>query len=284
MSAPKRLPARRRGLCTRGAVLLSGFAALGLLGCPSEAPRPKTPAESGLKPSDVTAPGAEQAVMPEVSMTDTAPSAPAPGAPAARELSPELKALYEKAMAAFAAGNIEEAKVLFEKVTRADAKAHQAYYSLGAVQERLGDKGAAGSYQKAFAIMPDYEPAIVAFGLMLAKQGAIDDADAFLTERRARMAKSANIAAALAEVKSLRKNTAEAQDVAQEALKIDPNCRAAMMVIARDHYRNRRLDLSLYALKAILDGFDEANPPRDKNNAEGHLLRGLIWLEQGLTV
>jgi tetratricopeptide (TPR) repeat protein len=56
-----------------------------------------------------------------------------------------------------------------------------------------------------------------------------------------------------------------------------------MVVIARDHYRNRRLDLALYALQAILDGFEPVseNPPRDKNNAEALLLRGLIYREQG---
>jgi tetratricopeptide (TPR) repeat protein len=53
-----------------------------------------------------------------------------------------------------------------------------------------------------------------------------------------------------------------------------------MMTIARDHYRNRRLDLSLYALKAVLDGFGADNPPRDKDNAEGHLLRAFILAEQ----
>jgi tetratricopeptide (TPR) repeat protein len=54
-----------------------------------------------------------------------------------------------------------------------------------------------------------------------------------------------------------------------------------MVTIARDHYRTRRLDLSLYTLKAILDGYGPENPPRDKNNAEARLIRGLIYKEQG---
>ena len=96
------------------------------------------------------------------------------------------------------------------------------------------------------------------------------------------MPKSAAVAAALAEVKSLQKDTTTAQRLAQEALKINPDYRPAMVVIARDHYRNRRLDLALYALQAILDGFEPVaeNPPRDKDNAEALLLRGLIWREQ----
>jgi tetratricopeptide (TPR) repeat protein len=54
-----------------------------------------------------------------------------------------------------------------------------------------------------------------------------------------------------------------------------------MVTIARDHYRTRRLDLSLYTLKAVLDGYGTENPPRDKNNAEARLIRGLIYKEQG---
>src|SRR5262249_52516097 len=97
----------------------------------------------------------------------------------------------------------------------------------------------------------------------------------------ASMPKSAAVAATLAEVKSLQKDTGSAQRIAQEALKINPDYRPAMVIIARDHYRNRRLDLALYALQAILDGFGDENPPRDKDNAEAMLLRGLIYREQG---
>ncbi len=58
------------------------------------------------------------------------------------------------------------------------------------------------------------------------------------------------------------------QRLAQEALKLNPDYRPAMVIIARDHFRNRRLDLALYALQAILDGFEPVNenPPRDKEN------------------
>src|SRR5262249_50296421 len=40
------------------------------------------------------------------------------------------------------------------------------------------------------------------------------------------------------------------------------------------------LDLALYALQAILDGFGDENPPRDKDNGEALMLRGLIYKEQ----
>jgi len=173
---------------------------------------------------------------------------------------------------------------LFAKATQADSQAYQSYYSLGVVQERMGKPVAAQSYRKAFTIVPDYEEAIIAYGLLLAKQENLSEADAFLTDKRGRLPKSAAIAGALAEVKSMAKDTAAAQRIAQEALKIEPDYRPAMVTIARDHYRNRRLDLALTALKAILDGFDKTNPARDADNAEAHLLRGLIYTEQSLRV
>jgi tetratricopeptide (TPR) repeat protein len=55
-----------------------------------------------------------------------------------------------------------------------------------------------------------------------------------------------------------------------------------MVVLARDHYRARRIDLALYALTGILDGYGTDNPPRDKNNAEARLIRGLIYSDREL--
>lgn len=224
--------------------------------------------------------------MPTAEPTPTMPGAPqltAPDTPPGidHQMNAQSMALYQQGMAAFAGAELQQAEGLFLQATQADPRAYQAYYSLAVVQERLGKSSALQSYRKAFNLVPEHEKAIIGYGLLLAKEGKLSEADSFLTDMRGRLSKSANIAAALAEVKSLRKDTGSAQTIAQEALKIDPDCKAAMMTIARDHYRNRRLDLSLYALKAILDGFDEDNPARDKNNAEAHLLRGVIWSEQG---
>jgi tetratricopeptide (TPR) repeat protein len=41
------------------------------------------------------------------------------------------------------------------------------------------------------------------------------------------------------------------------------------------------MDLAKYALQAVLEGFGDATPARDKDNAEAHLLRGLINRESG---
>lgn len=215
-----------------------------------------------------------------------APGAAPPGyaqqplPPAPMNLSPSATQ-YQQATVAFSQGDLVNARALFKQATETDPKYHQAFYSLGVVQERLKDQGAAASYKKAFSLAPDYEPAIIAYAMHLAKKGNLSEADRVLTEKRGQMPKSAAVAATLAEVKSLQKDTGSAQRIAQEALKLNPDYRPAMVIIARDHYRNRRLDLALYALQAILDGFGPENPPRDKDNPEARLLRGLILREQG---
>lgn len=196
------------------------------------------------------------------------------------KMSSAARAPYDRGMAQWAAGDLAGAKTSFSEATRADANAYQAYYSQGVVEDRLGDANALASYRQAYTIVPGYEPAILAAGQLLSRKGSLQEADDLLSQKRAAMPKSPAVLAALAEVKSLKKDTGTAQQMAQDALKLNPDYRPAMVVLARDHYRNRRIDLALYALKAILDGEDANNPARDKNNAEARLLRALIYKEQ----
>ncbi len=268
--------ARRRPLLAAVAALLIPAA---IAAC-SDAPAPKTPTPPVTAGSNPT-PG-----QPQIGMSDAPSSARIGDAPPAAPrpvLSGQASGVYQQALQAFAAGNLPAAKTGFEQAAQSDPRSHQAFYSLGVVQERLRDPGAAASYRQAFTLVPDYEPAIIAYAMFLAKKGQLSEADRFLTEKRGQMPKSAAVAATLAELKSLQKDTGSAQRIAQEALKINPDYRPAMVIIARDHYRNRRLDLALYALQAILDGFEPVadNPPRDKDNGEALLLRGLIYKEQG---
>jgi tetratricopeptide (TPR) repeat protein len=108
-----------------------------------------------------------------------------------------------------------------------------------------------------------------------------DEAERGLQAARSRFPDSAAVLTALAEVRSHEGRSAEAQAMAQEALRKDPGYRPAMLLLARDHFRARRWELALFTLTAILDGYGVENPPRDKNNGEAHLLRGLILKEQG---
>jgi Tfp pilus assembly protein PilF len=189
---------------------------------------------------------------------------------------------YNAGMSAFKTGDLAGARTQFTRATQSDPKAYQAYYSLGVVEERLNElSNALSSYRQATLIVPDYEPAIFAYAVLLARSGKADQAVEYLNGRATAMPKSAAVSAALGEVKSIQGDSAAAQRYAQEALKKNPDYAPAMIALARDHYRARRLDLALYTLRAILDGYGPENPPRDKNNAEARLLRGLILKEQG---
>jgi Tfp pilus assembly protein PilF len=231
------------------------------------APPPETPEVS------TSQPGATVSIS-DKPTSENASKRPAMNASAAQA--------YAAGMDAFKNGDLAGARVQFTRATQSDSKAYQAFYSLGVVQERMKElSNALSSYRQATVIVPDYEPAIFAYAVLLARSGKADQANDYLNGRLSAMPKSAAVSAALAEVKSIQGDSAEAQRNAQEALKKNPDYAPAMIALARDHYRARRLDLALYTLRAILDGYGPENPPRDKNNADAHLLRGLILKEQG---
>jgi tetratricopeptide (TPR) repeat protein len=197
-------------------------------------------------------------------------------------ISEEAKGAYDQGFKAWMSGDLNTAKQKFREATNADPKASAAYYSLGCVLERLGDNaGAQNAYRQAFSAKSDNEIAMGAYALNLAHTGHQSEADSFLTQKHQQRPKSARLETYLAEVKSLEKDSADAQRLAQDALRLDPNYKDAMVVIARDHYRAGRLDLAKYAITAILDGFGQASPARDPGNAEALLLRGLIEREEG---
>jgi tetratricopeptide (TPR) repeat protein len=198
------------------------------------------------------------------------------------ELSGDAKSAYDKGFKAWADGDLQTAKTAFREATSQDPKAASAYYSLGCVLERLGDNsGAQQAFRQAFSAKSDYELAMGAYALNLAHTGHQGEADTFLTDKHHKFPNSARVETYLAEVKSLEKDSAGAQQLAQDALRMDPNYKDAMVVIARDHYRNGRTELAKYALQAVLEGFGQASPARDPGNAEALLLRGLIEREAG---
>jgi Tfp pilus assembly protein PilF len=250
-----------------------------IAGCAADKPVPAAPQSPG-----TARPPAAFGAAP----TDEGPqylAADAPtfgeGAVARPEMTPEAAQAYAAGLQAFQAGDLVGAKTQFRRALQADPKAYRAHYSLGVVLERERDvSGALRAYRSATSVVSDYEPAIVAYAVLLANTGKQLEAEEYLRSRQAKMPDSAAVLAALAEIKSIKGESGEAQRLAQEALKKNPDYRPAMVALARDHYRTRRLDLALYTLQGILDGYGEENPPRDKNNAEARLLRGLILKEQ----
>jgi Tfp pilus assembly protein PilF len=240
-----------------------------LLGCGGDdKPTPKTP--GSVTPGGVVLDkkGAEVAVI------GAAPDETA-------KLNDAAKASYDKGFKAWLDGDLSTAKAAFRQASSEDPKSAAPEYSLGIVLEHLGEASAAQqAFRAAFSRQADYELAIGAYALSLAGKGAVSEADTFLTERHAKNPNSARISTYLGEVKSIAGDHASAQQLGQEALKNKPDLEEAMVLLARDHYRARKIDLARYALSAVLDGTPE-NPPRDKDNAEASLLRGIIEREYG---
>ncbi len=249
---------------------------------PAAAPQPTAPGPQPFAGNPFTQPMGAMGQPPTQPGTD--PNAP-PGAqapvPETPPSAPAAMAAMQQGTGAYVSGDLEAARNFYRQATQIDPASHHAAYALAVVQERLRELDCESNYIKAIGIAPKFEPAIIAYSLLLIRRGKFADAERMLNEKRSLLGRSAAITATLAEVKSLQKDTGSAQRLAQEALKINPDYRPAMVIIARDHYRNRRLDLALYALQAILDGFGEENPARDKENPEAFLLRGLILREQG---
>ena len=192
-------------------------------------------------------------------------------------LSGDAKSAYDAGWQAWLAGDLPTAKTQFSAAAQKDSKSPAPHYSLGVVYEHLGDLASAQQeYRSAFTLQPDYEFAMGAYAMSLANSGHTGEADTFLTDKKGKFPNSARIETYLAEVKSIAGDHGTAQQLAQDALRLDPDFKEAMVAIARDHYRARKMELAKYALQAILDGFGDTTPARDKDNAEAHLIRGLI--------
>lgn len=192
------------------------------------------------------------------------------------------KSTYEAGWQAWLRGDLATAKSKFTEAQSAAPKSPAPSYSLGVVLEHLGDtSGAQQAYRAAFSNDPTHELSMCAYALSLANNKSPSEADTFLTDKRAKNDKSPRLTTCAADVKSIQNDHATAQTLGQDALRMDPNFKDAMVTLARDHYRARKMDLAKYALQAVLEGFGDATPARDKENAEAHLLRGLIMRESG---
>lgn len=193
------------------------------------------------------------------------------------------KDAYDRGFQAWVSGDLKGAKAAFSDAVSKAPNAAGPRYSLGCVLERLGDnQGALDAYRGAYSANGKYDIASGAYALLLARTGHGPDAEQFLATKQSQNPGSVQLTAFLAEVKSIEGDSPGAQQLAQQALAKQPDFKDAMIVIARDYYRNHRWDLAKYALQAILDGADDGSiPPRDKDNPEALLLRALIARDMG---
>jgi tetratricopeptide (TPR) repeat protein len=253
------------------AVLLFASGALTVVACGGD-PSPKTP-ENPSASTSAPAPVATAAPTHEVDY--------AADEKLKSEVANAAKAAYERGFAAWRQADLAGAKAAFREAADKDSKSPAPLYSLGTVNERLGDNAQAErAYRDAIAVDEGYELAIGALSALLARTGHTDDAESLLNSKLRKAPGSARLKTYLAEVKSIAGDPTGAQKIAQEVLRDHPEAKEAMIVIARDHYRARRYDVALYAVRAIVEGSPDI-PARDKDNAEVRLLRGLIKRELG---
>ena len=273
----------KRGACIvkpkKRTVAVVAVVALGSVlaaGCGDSTPPPKTAAAETARS---TPKRASTGLTPNAGAVLSATSAPS----AATELSGDAKAAYDRGFAAWSTGDLPAARDAFKDAISQASTAASPQYSLGCVLERLGDtQGALAAYRAAFTTNAKYDGALGAYALLLARTGHGSDAESFLAGKGAQDPDSVGPKTYLAEVKSIEGDSPGCQQLAQQVLAKSPDAKAAMVVIARDFYRNHKWDLARYALGAILDGADDGSiPPRDKDNPEALLIRGLIEREMG---
>jgi len=276
MSHERVVTVRRACVRGHGATLVSVVLALAVAqaACGGETPEAKAP-QSPSPPAEAS----PIVSLPKEPLAGGVAAAPAGG----EELSGGAKDSYDKGFQAWASGDLKGARAAFGDAANKAPRVAGPHYSLGCVLERLGDtQGALEAYRAAYAASPKYEAAIGAYALLLARTGHAVNAEQFLNDRRAQMPESVAPMVFLAEVKSIEGDSPGCQLVAQQVLAKQPDSKEAMVVIARDFYRNHRWDLARYALQAILDGAaDGSIPPRDQGNPPALLLRGLIERETG---
>ncbi len=244
--------------------------------CGGSNPSPKTGANApAVVPVAGTPPGNQQGQQGSVS--SAAPTSGADG------LSGAARDAYDRGFQAWVSGDLTGAKAAFNDAVSKAPTAAGPKYSLGCVLERLGDnQGALDAYRGAYSANGKYDVASGAYALLLARTGHGSDAEQFLGNKQSQNPDSVKLIAYLAEVKSIEGDSPGAQQLAQQALTKQTELKDAMIVIARDYYRNHRWDLAKYALQAILDGADDGSiPPRDKDNPEALLLRALIARDMG---
>jgi tetratricopeptide (TPR) repeat protein len=218
---------------------------------------------------------------PQAQAEETASGVAAP--PASAELSGGAKDAYDRGFQAWTSGDLNGARAAFAEAASHDSSAAAPRYSLGCVLERLGaTQDALDAFRAAYTANPKYDAAMGAYALLLARAGHTSEAEQFLGDKRASMPDSLALTTFLAEVKSIEGDSPGSQLLAQQVLAKEPDSKGAMIVIARDYFRNHHWDLARYALQAILDGADDVSiPPRDKGNPVALLLRGLIERETG---
>ena len=179
------------------------------------------------------------------------------------DLTGSAKSDYEKGFEAWSRGDLKTARDKYKDAQGEAPKSGAPGYALGIVLDRMGDAaGADAAFRQAYGANPKADRAVYAEAMLLANnKSRLGEAETFLTGQIARNPTSPRLTTAMAEVKSLQGDHTSAQKLAQDALRLNPDFKEAMVEVARDHYRAGKIELARYALSAVLDGV-RRTPPR----------------------
>ncbi len=261
--------------------LTASLIAASLVGCAGATPAAEVPTNAPAAPVQNAAKPAAKA--PDAKAADAKPKAADTVKPVVVSFEKKVplvgsaRSSFEGGTKAFSEGRLTDAKAAFDKASREAPNSSVPLVGMGAVLERLGDSpGAIDVYKRATALEPDDADAARAWVLVLCSNARTAEAVEFAKARAEKFVKSAPAATLHSEAASMSGDSATAQAEAQRALSLDSSYVPAMLAVARDHYRAGRVSMTAYALNALLDGIDEATPPRAKDNPEALLLRALI--------
>ena len=119
---------------------------------------------------------------------------------------------YQQGLAAYASGDLPGAKAAFQEAVTSRSERYQAHYSLGVVLERLGDPDALAELPAGVhAFSPTTSGRSPPTRSTSPSRGNLTEAESFLQQKRGQMPNSAGVIAALAEVKSIQRDTGSAQ-------------------------------------------------------------------------
>ena len=291
---------------------------LALAGCPPEAAResashapegngtsggsssepPQSLEESSRGPSATDRPPEPQSVdagtvataspAPDAAVTSAAPEEETPVNHGPRPIprpamSEAATGQFRQGLSSAQGGDLATARTAFEGALSTDPHAFAAAYSAGIIAERQGQDAQADSfYQRAIAIQPDYELALVARSRLLLRQRRRNEAVAMAADMARRNPGNFTVRAEYARLLVVAGRPEDAISESRQILRVDERNVGAKLAVAEAYRALGRLDLALYIVDDLINGPDAEHHPNNgpgTNDGRAHFLRAELRVQ-----